>query len=187
MMPKTWVTSDLHLFHKNIIVYCGRPHANEYQMNEDIVDSWNSTVAEEDRVIVVGDLSAGVMGRYEDLRALIVRLKGQKILIRGNHDHQTNRWYETAGFCLVTDWVLHGDILFIHKPATSFNLDVVKIKEQIEPRLIVHGHIHDMRPNIPGHFNVAWDRHHRLLDMEEVDKKESYDYNLIDDSEIKAS
>ena len=168
-MSEIWVTSDLHLFHKNIIVYCGRPHADEYEMNADIVSTWNSVVDDNDRVIMVGDLSAGVMGRYEDLKVLIGGLRGRKTLIRGNHDHQTDAWYKSAGFVDVHDWLIVGDRLFIHKPATSMNPDAIKLVEQIQPRLVVHGHIHDDRPNIPGHYNVAWDRHKRLIKMSEID------------------
>ena len=168
-MPETWLTSDLHLFHKNIIVYCGRQHANEYEMNDDIVRTWNNTVSDADRVIMVGDLSAGVMGRYDELGALVARLRGRKTLIRGTHDHQTDAWYKTAGFADVHDWLIVDDKLFIHKPATSMNADVISLVEQVQPRVIVHGHIHDDRPNIPGHFNVAWDRHKRLIRMSEID------------------
>jgi calcineurin-like phosphoesterase family protein len=168
-MPTTWLTSDLHLFHKNIIIYCGRPHDNEYEMNAAIVSAWNSTVKDDDKVLLIGDLSAGVMGRYEELHCLVKELKGHKVLIRGNHDHQTDEWYKNAGFEFVTDWLLIGDVLCVHKPATSYNVDVIKLAEQIAPRLIIHGHIHDDRPDIPGHFNVAWDRHKKLLNLSDVD------------------
>ena len=172
-MPTTWLTSDLHLYHKNIIVYCGRQHDNEYDMNDAIVAAWNTTVDINDRVIVVGDLSAGVMGRYEELGALIGKLNGHKTLIRGNHDHQTDAWYKTAGFDLVTDWLILDGILYVHKPATSYNTDVINLVEQLAPRLVVHGHIHDDRPNIAGHFNVAWDRHKRLIDVSEINTQAS--------------
>jgi hypothetical protein len=138
-------------------------------MNDDIVRTWNSTVACEDRVILVGDLSAGVMGRYEELYTLIGSLRGRKTLIRGNHDHQTDAWYKSAGFSEVHDWLIIDDKLFIHKPATSMSTDVISLVEQVGPQLIVHGHIHDDRPNIPGHFNVAWDRCKRLVNMSEID------------------
>lgn len=170
-MSTTWITSDLHFFHKNIIVYCGRDHIDEYEMNDAITNVWNSVVNDDDKVIVVGDLSAGVMGRYDDLRAQITRLRGRKILVRGNHDHQADAWYKSAGFELVTDWLFLDDVLYVHKPATSFNTDVIKIVEQIMPKQIVHGHIHDSRPDIPGHFNVAWDRHKRMINIAEIDTR----------------
>ena len=164
----TWITSDLHLFHDNIIVYCGRPHQNCDEMNNFIVDTWNSAVSPGDRVIVVGDLSAGLKGRHDELYKIISHLQGRKTLIRGNHDHQPDAWYLSAGFDSVTDWLLEDRILFIHKPATQFNLDTMRICENLDYDLIVHGHIHDSRPNLPKHFNVAWDRFMRLVNLSEV-------------------
>lgn len=165
---KTWLTSDLHLFHDNIIVYCGRPHQTSDEMNDFIVEAWNSVVAPDDRVIVVGDLSAGLRGRYNDLANIIGRLRGRKTLIRGNHDHRPDAWYVAAGFESVTDWLLEDGILFIHKPATQFNTETLRVCENLDYELIVHGHIHVKMPEIPGHFNVAWDRHGRLINLEEI-------------------
>lgn len=175
---RTWLTSDLHLFHTNIIVYCGRPNETVDQMNECIIDSWRSVVMPEDRVIVVGDLSAGLGQRAGELRDIIGRLPGRKILIRGNHDHQTNEWYISAGFETVTDWILEDRILFIHKPATSMNLDTLKIFERLQPDLVVHGHIHSRDRVIPGHFNVAWDHHYRMINLEEIKSGNQENLNL---------
>lgn len=165
---RTWLTSDLHLFHTNIILYCGRPYENTDQMNKGIISAWCDVVAPDDRVIVVGDLSAGLGQRADELRSIIGLLPGKKILVLGNHDRQAAQWYLDAGFESVTDWILEDGILFIHKPVTSMNPDSVQIFEQLQPRLVVHGHIHSKDRSIPGHFNVAWDRHHRLIDLEEI-------------------
>lgn len=175
---KTWLTSDLHLFHANIIVYCGRPHESVEQMNQSIIDAWKSVVAPEDRVVVVGDLSAGLGPRRDELQSIISDLPGRKVLVRGNHDHQTNEWYVEAGFESVTDWMLEDNMLFIHKPATSMNPETLRIFERLEPELVVHGHIHDARPEISGHFNVAWDRHYRLINLEEVRNGNQADCNV---------
>lgn len=174
---RTWLTSDLHLFHTNIILYCGRPHESVEQMNEAIIAEWNRAVMSEDRVIVVGDLSAGLGSRADELRTIVGSLPGKKILIRGNHDHQTNEWYLDAGFTNVTDWMLEDEILFIHKPATSMNPDTLSVFEQLNPGLVVHGHIHSKGRVIPGHFNVAWDRHYRMINLEEIKNvnQKSYD------------
>ena len=175
---RTWLTSDLHLFHTNIIAYCGRPQENVDQMNEAIIREWNSVVESGDRVVVVGDLSAGLGPRKEELRDIIEHLKGHKVLIRGNHDHQPSDWYISAGFENVTDWILEDGMLFIHKPATSINLDTLRIFEQLKPELVVHGHIHARDRTIPGHFNVAWDRYYRLVDLEEIKHANQTRHNL---------
>ena len=164
----TWLTSDLHLFHKNIIQYCNRPFSDEYEMNEIIVKTWNETVKAEDRVIVVGDLTAGLYDRKQELMDLIPRLSGQKTLVLGNHDHLTSKWYRSAGFEVVTKSLIEDEILYVHKPAVECNPKSVRLRDMHKPRLIVHGHIHRSDPDIPGHFNVAWDRHARLISLEEI-------------------
>lgn len=175
---RTWLTSDLHLFHTNIIAYCGRPQETVDHMNEVIIRAWNDVVEADDRVIVVGDLSAGLGPRKDELREIIGSLKGNKILIRGNHDHQADQWYIEAGFETVTSWMLLNRMLFIHKPATSMNPDTMQIFERLEPELVVHGHIHSRDRTIPGHFNVAWDRFYRLVNLEEVEHARQTRHNL---------
>lgn len=175
---RTWLTSDLHLFHTNIIQYCDRPYESVDQMNESIVRTWNETVFTDDRVVVVGDLSAGLGGNKDRLRDIIGSLNGRKTLIRGNHDHQADGWYLEAGFELVTDWIFEDRVLFIHKPATSVNPDTVQIFEMLNPDLVVHGHIHSKDRVIPGHFNVAWDRHFRLIDIQEIRRDNQEGCNL---------
>jgi len=164
----TWLTSDLHLFHKNIIQYCNRPFCDEYEMNAEITKCWNETVGDDDRVIVVGDLTAGLYDRQEDLKTLIGTLRGKKTLIMGNHDHMSAKWYKWAGFENVSKHMIEDDMLFVHKPATEFNDKSISLAKKHNPRLIVHGHIHRIDIEIPGHFNVAWDRHNRLISLDEI-------------------
>ena len=176
---RTWITSDLHLFHENIIAYCGRPHETVDQMNQKIISAWNEVVASDDRVIVVGDLSAGLGPRKEALQKIIGDLPGRKTLIRGNHDHQADMWYICAGFESVADWTFEDGMLFIHKPAPSMNPESVRVFEQMSPDIVVHGHIHSRDRTIPGHFNVAWDRFYRLVDLEEVKSANRAHRNVV--------
>jgi calcineurin-like phosphoesterase family protein len=168
---QTWLTSDLHLFHENIIVYCNRGQTTVEEMNDHIISAWNSTVKPGDRAIVVGDLSASLRDRKEQLAQIIHDLPGDKILVRGNHDHQPDEWYIAAGFTLVTDWLFEDGLLFVHKPANQHNADAIRARDECDPDLIVHGHIHAHGPEIPGHFNVAWDRHGRLINLGEIKRE----------------
>ena len=68
---RTWLTSDIHFFHKNIILYCDRPYSDFKEMNEKIIAEWNRVVLPEDRVILVGDLSAGLGQRHAELAEII--------------------------------------------------------------------------------------------------------------------
>ena len=49
--------SDYHLFHKNIISYDNRPFDNVEEMNQTLLDNWNSHVGKDDEVFFLGDLS----------------------------------------------------------------------------------------------------------------------------------
>ena len=76
-------TADTHFFHYNIIKYCQRPFNDEFQMNEIIKNIWNSQVKKGDLVYHLGDVSFG--GISETFR-LLAELKGDIILLLGNHD-----------------------------------------------------------------------------------------------------
>ena len=52
-----WFTADLHLAHKNIINLCNRPFKSVEEMDETIINNWNSVVRENDDVYVVGDFA----------------------------------------------------------------------------------------------------------------------------------
>jgi calcineurin-like phosphoesterase family protein len=47
---KVYVTADTHFNHEKIMVYEDRPFSTVEDMNEYIIDRWNSVVTEEDRV-----------------------------------------------------------------------------------------------------------------------------------------
>lgn len=89
-----YFTSDLHLDHANIIRYCGRPHRDVEAMALDLAARWESVVAADDTVYVLGDL---VMRAQGPTLELVAGLAGRKILVRGNHDRGTAARYREAG------------------------------------------------------------------------------------------
>lgn len=79
-------TSDIHFFHNNIIKYCNRPFSNIVEMNNKIVENWNSVVPKNGVTFILGDLSFGSENVIPELKKLIHNMNGRKILIPGNHD-----------------------------------------------------------------------------------------------------
>ena len=77
-----WFTSDLHFGHRNVIPYCNRPYKDVDEMHEALIKIWNDTVQEGDLVYVIGDFSLNPKWSKE----VLPKLKGDKILIPGNHD-----------------------------------------------------------------------------------------------------
>ena len=77
---RTWIWSDLHLYHKNIIRYCSRPFQSVEAMNEALLAAWKETVGEDDTIICGGDI------------ALAGALKRER-LARGGPCRDGNSWY----------------------------------------------------------------------------------------------
>lgn len=102
---EVFATSDLHLFHHNIIKYCNRPFASAEEMNEAIIRNWNSVVPVDGRVYVLGDfmLVRDYRNKVQQLRNVVSQLNGEKILVIGNHDYYDNQDYLDAGFSYVYD------------------------------------------------------------------------------------
>jgi calcineurin-like phosphoesterase family protein len=91
-----FITSDTHFSHKNIIEYCQRPFETYEQMDEALVENWNSVVTDEDVVIHLGD----VFWNHGRAHAIAPRLRGVKHLIRGNHDWNVERMTALGFRCL---------------------------------------------------------------------------------------
>jgi calcineurin-like phosphoesterase family protein len=80
---KLFFTSDTHWGHENILRYCNRPFKNVQEMNQALIDNWNSVVNKDDIVIHCGDFA---WGDPRDYNNIIAQLHGTIILIKGNHD-----------------------------------------------------------------------------------------------------
>ena len=52
-----YLISDLHLDHDNIIDYCDRPFSSVEEMNDVLVEHWNTVVDPDDEVLYGGDLT----------------------------------------------------------------------------------------------------------------------------------
>lgn len=78
-------TSDLHFGHRNIIKFCNRPWETTEEMDEALIENWNSVVGENDLVFDLGDFAFASNGRWSEI---LSRLNGRHCLILGNHDIQ---------------------------------------------------------------------------------------------------
>jgi calcineurin-like phosphoesterase family protein len=86
---KTWVTSDLHWGHQNIMKFCPESRArfrnDVAYMNEAMVKEWNALIGTADLVYILGDVA---FLPAEKAVATVRRLNGVKILVEGNHDRK---------------------------------------------------------------------------------------------------
>lgn len=133
-----WVISDTHFNHENIIKYCSRPFSSAEEMNECLVDHWNSVVRDEDLVYHLGDVYMGGGFSRDYTRSLLSRLKGRKRLILGNHDTGKDDVLRGA-FQKIDVWrkkPMGLPCILTHIPVHVDTLDENKAP------INVHGHIH---------------------------------------------
>jgi len=87
-MPSVFLVSDTHFGHAGVCKFTRpdgvtkiRPWTDPEEMDEDMVRMWNDTVRPNDKVYHLGDV---VIARKS--LAILDRLNGDKVLIKGNHD-----------------------------------------------------------------------------------------------------
>lgn len=143
---KLFIISDEHYYHSRIIEYEDRPFTGIYlykymfynpviEMNETIINNYNTLVSNSDIVIHLGDFC---FGGVDLVQPIANRLNGQKILIMGNHDRKrTPTWFHRMGFIKVFKKPIHLDnIILSHKPIVP---EILKQTNKIN----FHGHIHN--------------------------------------------
>jgi len=134
-MRDYWFISDTHFFHNNIIRYCNRPFSSVEEMNETLVDNWNSVVKPGDLVYHLGDVVMGSFS-HSHFAYLWARLNGRKRLIVGNHD-DIPYLSKGAFFEKVMLWRVWDDknLVFSHIPLHEESIH--------RGRINIHGHTHD--------------------------------------------
>lgn len=172
-MAETFLTSDLHLGHKGVTQFLKedgtklRPWDDVDEMNEALIDNWNKVVSPNDKVYILGDFIW--KRKYLPLAG---RLKGDKVLIKGNHD--------TLKAAEYLEYV--RDIRACHQ-LDKLILTHIPIHESQFPRWKgnVHGHLHanqvqtylgfgDYSPD-KRYFNVSVERtNFTPISFEEVRK-----------------
>jgi len=100
-------TADTHFYHRAVIGFCDRPWYNVAEMNEGLIDRWNSKIGKRDHVYILGDFAFCGTGKAAEI---VRRLNGYKILVRGNHDPRAKKLF-AYGFDEVREnsTVLIGD------------------------------------------------------------------------------
>ena len=116
-----WLTSDLHLFHHNIIKFCKRPFQNIVEMGNEIIKRYNSVIQNGDLAFILGDFALGSRKWHQEV---FNKLNGQKYLILGNHDGTRKKNLEIGFIDVYRQLALPNGILLIHdskKANSDFN------------------------------------------------------------------
>lgn len=162
-----YFTSDLHFDDKNLARKRGYDDADV--MNEDILATIIPIVKPGDRLFILGDLS---LGKYPNMNEILPRIKCDKFLIKGNHDHDKFLKKISDNFV----WIEHYHELKYKDSDTGFkNLLVL----QHYPLLTwnrahygtyhIHGHCHgSLIYKDTTRMDVSWDCHKRLLTIKDI-------------------
>lgn len=126
---------DTHFNHNKVIEYSNRPFNSLEEMNERLIENWNSVVRSNDIVYHLGDFA---FYRKQDAYDIFERLKGIKVLIRGNHDSKTYK-YENI-FSKVVDYLelteyTENRLILSHYPFYTW-------RNRHKGSLMIHGHTH---------------------------------------------
>lgn len=157
-----WFSSDSHFKHANVIKYNNRPFKYVEEMNETLVNNWNSVVKPEDTIYYLGDFSLG----FQAVEQFSFRLNGRRYLVPGNHDclHSYNKlqkkaekrgepdyWkqkYKDHGWILLPeqsklDILGVGEVVLCHHPYPTFEGDkYANWRPKNEGKYLLHGHTH---------------------------------------------
>lgn len=142
---KLFFTSDTHANHFNIIDSCHRPFKDEKEMNEALINNWNSVVSDDSIVFHLGDFAWGGYNKWKQFRD---KLNGHIVLIKGNHD---DRNLTQSGESEFFNYVSYQMKLRIENRAVYLNhypfLAYAGIyREPQDQAWALHGHIH-LGPN----------------------------------------
>lgn len=88
----TYFTSDTHFGHANIIKFCNRPFATAREMDEALINNWNSKITKNDTVYHLGDFALGCSEKR--ISEIIYELNFEHLhVIKGNHERSFAGWY----------------------------------------------------------------------------------------------
>lgn len=152
-----WYTSDTHFGHSKVIEFCKRPFKDVQEMDHEMIRRWNAVVKDGDTIWHLGDFAfCGAIRASE----ILSQLKGQKILIRGNHDHWKPEKYKRLGFFEVYDLQVTPNFLMSHFPYIGEEIDKRKFEQQLEDKgdWLLHGHVHCSWKNKKRMINVGVDQ-----------------------------
>lgn len=128
-MNEIFFISDLHFDHKNILQFSpNRYGSNIKEHNEWLIEQWNSVVTKRDVVWVLGDACFSM----ESIQ-FFKRMRGQKNLVRGNHDKLSTKTYLEV-FNGVFGLVKKNGFWLSHAPIHPLELRGCKN---------IHGHVHN--------------------------------------------
>lgn len=134
-----YFTADTHFCHDNIINLSKRPFQSGTQMNQVLIQNWNSYVTSRDEVYILGDFLH--KGTASEANQILKRLNGKKYLVRGNHDKfLDDPEFEQEHF----EWVKDYFVLTYEKQKfVLFHYPILEWQGFFSETIHLYGHVHN--------------------------------------------
>ena len=141
----TWFfTADLHFDHTNIMKHCERPWTKVEDMNQNLIENYNSVVKNSDNVVIAGDITLHTNRKIVEEKFLN-RLNGNKIYLKGNHDY----WLKEKRYLYHRN--INGQFIAVsHYPMRSW-------KNSTHGSWNLHGHSHGKLVPFENQYDVGVD------------------------------
>ena len=149
-MRNIFIISDTHFGHENILKFTDdrdgshvRPNFSSVEeMDEHMVERWNSVVRYCDIVYHLGDVY------FDNGHRVLKRLKGRKRLVLGNHDNPKSEFIMN-NFSKIMMWRMFPefDCVLTHVPIHESGMFKIKYN--------LHGHIHQNPSPTARHINCC--------------------------------
>ena len=147
---RTWIWSDLHLADRSVLAAWNRPFRNIEEMNHHLLREWSRRVHADDTIICLDDVAHPDAWLNRRLVLDVRSCPGERILVRGNHDHDTEGLHDASftSMCIAALYATDPPLALSHLPL-----------RRVPPTAInVHGHIHAGEAPSQRHFNVSVER-----------------------------
>ncbi len=159
---KLWLTSDLHFFHDKVLKYqkATRPFDNVDDMNNFIIEQWNSVVSDNDIVFDLGDMFFCSTDKCE---SILRQLQGNVIHLAGNHSKMLREYLWPIQCYDQFEFSLDGRLIVLsHYPMRVWN------RSHYSNSFHFFGHCHGTVEPYSNSLDVGWDVHRRILPIDEA-------------------
>ena len=150
MSSRRYNPPDLHLADRSVLAAWNRPFRNIEEMNRHLLREWSRRVHADDTIICLGDVAHPDAWRDRRLVLDVRNCPGERVLVLGNHDHDTEGLHD-AGF-----ETMYVAALYASDPPLA--LSHLPLRRVPPTAVNVHGHIHRAKAPSRHHFNVSVER-----------------------------
>ena len=189
-MSEIFFISDTHFGHSRIIDYSSRPFKDVEDMNEQMVQNWNSLVKPNDTVYHNGDVA---FMKLTDFKNLLCRTNGTWHIVLGNHDKMiTQNRVELLKHGKIATIQHYNELKVAGEHIILFHYGMRVWNQSHRSSIMLYGHSHGNLPPFGKSVDIGVDckeitPEYRPIHLDEIlaymknRKSETVDHHLVKD------